>query len=224
MQNESPLFIKLDLFPPTPGRGWKHKIKVQINQPVDHFLPVDYKGVAYKKACKKEIKLMIHSFSSSFKVIGFLPDFFCFNCIRALYFFAKLVTISFFLRGLLGNASSALLREWCLVALCLNDDVRVSVSSVSVPSLVGAGEGRSICSNFLFLVNLFLSLSFLYFVLLFVAIFDVVPFKPLPFFVLLTYFVDIFISIFAAIFVVLVHDDRLESSTSHSNSCFLFQK
>ena len=131
MQNQSPLFINFDF-----------KIKVQINEPIDHFLPVDYKGVACKKAFKTKIKLTIHSFSLSFKVIGFLPDFFgSFNCIRTLYFFAKLVAISFFLRGLLGNAMSALLRERCLVALCLNDDVGASVSSVSVSYLVGAGEG-----------------------------------------------------------------------------------
>ena len=103
---------------------------------------VDYKDIAYKKACKTKIKRKIHSFSSSFKVIGFLPDLFCsFNCIRTLYFFAKLVTISFFLRGLLGNASSALLKEQCIVALCLNDDVGAPVSSVSVSSLVGVDTG-----------------------------------------------------------------------------------
>ena len=75
-------------------------------------------------------------------MIGFLPDFFGpFICIRALYFFAKHVTIFFFLRGLLGNKSSAHLRERCLVDLCLNDDVGASVSSVSVSSLVGPGYG-----------------------------------------------------------------------------------
>ena len=63
-----------------------------------------------------------------------------------------------------------------------------------------------------------------FFVLLFVAIFNILPFKLLPFFVLLTYFVDILISIFATIFGVLVHDDRLESSasSSHSDLCFFF--
>ena len=85
----------LAFFTPTPGRGWKHKIKVQMNEPVDHFQPVDYKNVAYEKACKTKKKLTSYSFSSSFKVIGFLPDFFgSFNCIRALYFFAKLPTFS----------------------------------------------------------------------------------------------------------------------------------
>ena len=66
MQNETPLFINLlilTFFLQQPWRGWKHKIKVQINEPIDHFLPVDDKGVAYKKACKTKIKLMTHCLS-----------------------------------------------------------------------------------------------------------------------------------------------------------------
>ena len=103
------------------------------------------KALLIKKLVKK-----IHSFSSSFKVIDFIPDFFSlFNCIRTLYFFAKLVTISFFLRGILGNALSALLMERCV--------------ETPVSSLVGVGESWSICSNFLYLVSLFLSLFFLFF-------------------------------------------------------------
>ena len=86
--------------------------------------------------CKTKVKLTIHSFSSSFEVIGFHPDFFgLFKCIRTLFFFAKLVTISFFLLVLLDNALSALLRERCLVVLCLNDNIGASVST-----LLGADE------------------------------------------------------------------------------------
>ena len=73
--------------------------------------------------------LLIKKRVKSSEVIGFLPVFFgSFSCIPTLYFFAKLATISFFLRGLLGNTLSALLRERCLVALCLNDNVGASIN------------------------------------------------------------------------------------------------
>ena len=106
------MFINFDLFSPNPGRGCKHKFKAEIEEPVDHFMPVDYKSVAYQKACKTQIKLTIHFFSSSFKVIGLFPDFLdSFSCICTLPYIAKLVTFSFFLQGLIGNALSALLRD-----------------------------------------------------------------------------------------------------------------
>ena len=73
-----------------------------------------------KKAFKTKIKLTMHYFSSSFKVICFLPDFLdFFICITTPHFFAKLVTISFFLRSLLGNALSVSLRERCFSVFML---------------------------------------------------------------------------------------------------------
>ena len=97
-------------------------LKFKLTNQLMIFSVLIIKALLIKKLVKK-----IHSFSSSFKVIDFIPDFFSlFNCIRTLYFFAKLVTISFFLRGILGNALSALLMERFVEA--------------SVSSLAGVGE------------------------------------------------------------------------------------
>ena len=122
----------------TPWEDDKTRLKFELtNQHIIFYLLII--KASLMKSCKTKIKLTIHTFSLSFILVGFLPDFIgSFSCIGTLYLFAKLVTIPFFLRELLGNTFSALLRERCLVDLCLNYDGGASVSS-----LVGACEGWS---------------------------------------------------------------------------------
>ena len=138
-----------------------------------------------------KIKLTMHSFSSSLKVIGFLPDFFdSFICISTPHFFAKLVTISFFLRSLLGNALSVFLRERCFSVFMLKWRCR-GFSFFSSSFFSGWCWWRLISLFQLYLLSELFSLtifSLFFFVLLFVAIFSVLPFKLLPFFVLLSNF------------------------------------